>query len=186
MTAHDVMSVSEVSDRSLSTQSSSGSFGSRQVLEPVAVQAARIKNAVMINQARTLMSSATTKALPSSGERRGEVAGAEKKFKNVNLWALVREMRAYVCVRNRRYHLKVYPKCFVGFEAAQWMIDSGYAANEEDAEVLGTMLVTAGLIFHVCDDHEFKAKYLFYRFAVDERALDEEVSVCRSSRLSKK
>jgi len=95
------------------------------------------------------------------------------KFESYDLWRLADTMRNHVRVRDRMYHFKVYPKCFVGFEAAKWLVKNKYVDSTEEAEYLGTMLVTSGLIFHVCDDHEFKAQYLFYRFAADETRVTE-------------
>jgi len=159
----------------MSTSTTSSSRRSAVALDPMKTQASRAFRAVSVNHTKTRMSSMALKALD---ELDGPLdSDPEQKFKDINLWALVREMRTHVHVRDRRYHFKVYPMCFVGFEGAQWLIKAGYAENEKDAEVLGTMLVTAGLVYHVCDDHEFRSKYLFYRFAVDEmRTSDPSVS----------
>ena len=45
------------------------------------------------------------------------------------------------------------------------MVSRKHAASADEALALGTLLVQANLLCHVCDDHEFKNDFLFYRFA---------------------
>eukprot|EP00182_Erythrolobus_australicus_P002404 CAMPEP_0185832196 /NCGR_PEP_ID=MMETSP1353-20130828/1945_1 /TAXON_ID=1077150 /ORGANISM="Erythrolobus australicus, Strain CCMP3124" /LENGTH=167 /DNA_ID=CAMNT_0028530347 /DNA_START=114 /DNA_END=617 /DNA_ORIENTATION=+ len=150
------MSISDVSsERSKSSSLASLNLGSSPKLEPVKTQALRLRHSLRSGFSRS--SSAGSSAV-----------GAAPSVGLEDYLELAREMRASVTVRDRRYLAKVYPKCFVGFEGAAWLIKAGYAADEAEAEEIGTQLITAGILFHVCDDHEFKAKYLFYRFAQDE------------------
>lgn len=77
-------------------------------------------------------------------------------------------LREHVEVTDRKYHLRTYKACFVGSEACDWMVESGTASDYEQAELLGNVLIDAGVIHHVVKDHDFKNDYLFYRFASDE------------------
>lgn len=72
-------------------------------------------------------------------------------------------------VKDRVYGLppKRYPKCFVGSEAVQAMIAHGIAADDQDAERIGNLLLEAGVFRHVLSEHPFRNAFLFYRFASD-------------------
>ena len=76
--------------------------------------------------------------------------------------------RSFV-VRDRTYGFppKRYPKCFVGSEAVQRMIEEGIAIDAHDAVRIGNMLLEAGLFRHVLNEHAFKNDDLYYRFAAD-------------------
>ena len=87
---------------------------------------------------------------------------------DVDFPELVDEFRRHIEVQDRTYRLKTYDNCFVGEEAAQWMIDAGFADTTQQAEVLGNLMLEAGVFHHVLRDHDFKCDYLFYRFAEDE------------------
>lgn len=71
-------------------------------------------------------------------------------------------------IKDRRYHLRTYQKSFVGSEFVHWLIQTGEAANVEEAVRLGQALLESGIIHHVCDDHQFKNELLFYRFRYDD------------------
>lgn len=71
-------------------------------------------------------------------------------------------------VKDRRYHLKSYKNCFVGSDAVQFMVSSGLTSTEEDALLLGNLLLDAGYIAHVLREHKFENKHLFYRFTKHE------------------
>mmetsp|Transcript_16679 Transcript_16679/g.16775 ORF Transcript_16679/g.16775 Transcript_16679/m.16775 type:complete len:265 (-) Transcript_16679:78-872(-) len=96
-----------------------------------------------------------------------QIAEWDRKFESCNLWEISNRMRNGVKVRDRMYHFKVYSKCFVGSEAAKWMVKEGLVESISEAEYLGSLLVNAGLIHHYCDDHDFRAQFLFYCFAMD-------------------
>mgnify|MGYP001793776475 CR=1 FL=1 len=85
------------------------------------------------------------------------------------LQILVSQMRGTngVEVRDRRFGLHVYPRCFVGTEAVEWLMQTQLASREE-AIRLGQTLMEQGLLHHVTDEHFFKDDYLFYRFYADE------------------
>mmetsp|Transcript_8048 Transcript_8048/g.14300 ORF Transcript_8048/g.14300 Transcript_8048/m.14300 type:complete len:405 (-) Transcript_8048:115-1329(-) len=90
------------------------------------------------------------------------------KFENVDLFEMASDLRNNVSVKDRVYRFKVYRQCFIGRTMAEYLVKSGICENEEEAIYLGNKLIDAGLIFHVCDEHDFKAEFLFYRFHIDE------------------
>ncbi|MGK7877429.1 MAG: mechanosensitive ion channel domain-containing protein [Xenococcaceae cyanobacterium] len=73
-------------------------------------------------------------------------------------------------IKDRRYRLNVYPACFVGSEAVDWLVQKKTCTREEAIE-LGQILIERGIIHHVVDQHHFKDAYLFYRFYADETAV---------------
>ncbi len=72
-------------------------------------------------------------------------------------------------VRDRTHGFppKRYPKCFVGREAVQRIIEAGIAEDAQDAVRIGNLLLEAGVFRHVLNEHAFKNEDLFYRFATD-------------------
>ncbi len=66
-------------------------------------------------------------------------------------------------IKDRRFRLILYSKCFVGSEAVQWLMKTQKASREE-AIRLGQLMVDQGLIHHVVDEQPFLDQYLFYRF----------------------
>jgi hypothetical protein len=87
----------------------------------------------------------------------------------VDLNILVRKMRDIggIKVKDRRYHLRVYPRCFIGSEAVEWMKQQ-LPMTVEECVKLGQRLIDAKLIHHVTNDREFQDGYFFYRFYWDE------------------
>ncbi|CAM9543770.1 unnamed protein product, partial [Chrysoparadoxa australica] len=77
-------------------------------------------------------------------------------------------MHSSLDIKDRKYHLSSYKKCFVGKDAVEWMLRSGVSNSEEDAVSLGQLLIENGDIAHVTKDHSFANDNLFYRFARDE------------------
>lgn len=84
--------------------------------------------------------------------------------------ALIARMRGEngVAIRDRRHRLNLYPQCFVGSEAVEWLMNDQQIARES-AVNLGQALVERGLMHHVLDEHSFKDALLFYRFFEDEQ-----------------
>uniref|UniRef100_UPI00398E635E DEP domain-containing mTOR-interacting protein isoform X1 n=1 Tax=Pristiophorus japonicus TaxID=55135 RepID=UPI00398E635E len=83
-------------------------------------------------------------------------------------------------IKDRRYHLRTYPNCFVAKELIDWLLDHKDAADRVTAIKLMQKLLDHGVIHHVCDEHkEFKDAKLFYRFRKDDGTfpLDSEVKV---------
>ena len=53
---------------------------------------------------------------------------------------LLKKMREGVEVKDRRYHLKMYKKVFVGCKAVDFLVNSGLAASRDDAVRIGLEL----------------------------------------------
>jgi potassium-dependent mechanosensitive channel len=70
-------------------------------------------------------------------------------------------------IKDRRYLVNIYPKCFVGSEAVDWLVRN-QRTTKEGAVRIGQLLVNRGIIHHVLDEHSFEDKNLFYRFYADE------------------
>jgi len=85
------------------------------------------------------------------------------------LAALVARMRGPdgLAIVDRRHLLRVYPRCFLGREAVDWLVDREQMTRAE-AVALGQRLVAHGLVRHVLDEHDFKDAPLFYRFRADD------------------
>jgi small-conductance mechanosensitive channel len=81
------------------------------------------------------------------------------------LAAVVDKMRqpGAVEIADRRYLFTVYPSCFVGREAVDWMSHS-LDLSRSDAEALGQKMVERGYVHHVLDEHDFRDGKFFYRF----------------------
>ena len=77
------------------------------------------------------------------------------------------EDKYHLCMLEDRYLLKLYPKCFVGSDLVDWMVDN-LSIPLEKAVKIGQQLVDNKIIHHVHDQHEFENRYLFYRFYIDE------------------
>ena len=95
---------------------------------------------------------------------------AEASFDTTDLDKLSERVKSVLDIRDRKYGIppKTYPKCFVGNEAVEKLVDEGIATHAEDAVRIGNMMLSAGVIHHVLDAHAFKNENLFYRFLSDE------------------
>ncbi|MDJ0571288.1 MAG: hypothetical protein QNJ53_19865 [Pleurocapsa sp. MO_192.B19] len=80
-------------------------------------------------------------------------------------YSLAREIQADrgVEIKNRWYNLRLYRQCFIGSELVDWLVETKGISTQE-AIILGQSLLGYRLIRHVCDDHDFKNEFLFYRF----------------------
>jgi sensor c-di-GMP phosphodiesterase-like protein len=72
-------------------------------------------------------------------------------------------------VRDRMFHLRTYPQCFVGREAVDWMVQHA-RISRSDAVQQGRRLLALGLMAHVVDEHDFEDAELFYRLATPTNA----------------
>ena len=79
--------------------------------------------------------------------------------------ALVEKMQENegVEITNRRFRLNVYPDCFVGSEAVDWLVQTQNYSRSE-AVRLGQQLLERGFLQHVSDDIPFRDDYFFYQF----------------------
>lgn len=87
---------------------------------------------------------------------------------NVELAGLSGMLRDGVEIKDRKYRLRTYEKCFVGSEACGWLIKQGLASDVPQAIVLGDLMIQQGLFHHVLREQPFKNEQLFYRFSDDE------------------
>jgi hypothetical protein len=71
---------------------------------------------------------------------------------------------AALAIADRRYHLRDWPRCFVGAEAVA-ALQPLHALTHADAVALGQAMGTLGLLSHVTGDHAFEDSPLFYRLA---------------------
>ncbi len=69
-------------------------------------------------------------------------------------------------IEDRTYKLRVYPRCFVGHEAVDWMVAT-IGISRAEAVRRGRALVAVGLIHHVLDEHDFNDGDFFYRLTPD-------------------
>ncbi|MEM9274718.1 MAG: mechanosensitive ion channel domain-containing protein [Cyanobacteria bacterium P01_F01_bin.143] len=93
----------------------------------------------------------------------------EDKLTKKELDKLVEEMRSDdgLKIRDRDYYLNFYPKCFIGSEAVDWLVQKHNYKREEAIEI-GQIMLEKNIIHHVTDEHTFKDAYFFYRFYIDE------------------
>ncbi|XP_053104935.1 DEP domain-containing mTOR-interacting protein-like [Hemicordylus capensis] len=83
-------------------------------------------------------------------------------------------------IKDRRYHLRTYPNCFVAKELTDWLIDHKEAPDRETGIRLMQKLMDHHIIHHVCDEHfDYKDAKLLYRFCKDDGTfpLNKDVKV---------
>ncbi|XP_070600550.1 DEP domain-containing mTOR-interacting protein-like [Erythrolamprus reginae] len=83
-------------------------------------------------------------------------------------------------IKDRRYHLRTYPNCFVAKELTDWLIDHKEAPDRETGIRLMQKLMDHDILHHVCDEHsDYKDAKLLYRFRKDDGTfpLNKEVKV---------
>ncbi len=95
----------------------------------------------------------------------------------IDLKQVVTLMRNFggVSIRDRRYKLKNYARCFVGSEAVAWLVRNLELSSDEAVQ-LGQRLVNEGWVHHVVDEHAFEDHQFFYRFYLDEEQFHERTS----------
>ncbi|XP_053814274.1 DEP domain-containing mTOR-interacting protein-like isoform X2 [Vidua macroura] len=72
-------------------------------------------------------------------------------------------------IKDRRFHLRTYPNCFVAKELTDWLIDHKEAPDRETGIRLMQKLMDHYIIHHVCDEHsDYKDAKLLYRFRKDD------------------
>jgi small-conductance mechanosensitive channel len=97
------------------------------------------------------------------------VASLTPHLAALDLDRLIAQMRGPdgLDVRDRRHHLKVYPACFVGSEAVEWL-QRRHRIHREEAVRVGQTLIEHGMVRHVLDEHPFRDGNFFYRFVADD------------------
>ena len=81
---------------------------------------------------------------------------------------LYTEVKVAGLIKDRRYHLKIYPLCFKGNELIDFLLAKKKVGTRNEAIVLGSSLLMHGIIRHVVSDHNFKDEELFFRFLLDD------------------
>ncbi|XP_061730830.1 DEP domain-containing mTOR-interacting protein isoform X1 [Nerophis ophidion] len=72
-------------------------------------------------------------------------------------------------IKDRRYHLRTYPNCFVAQELIDWLVSHKEAPDRVTAVCLMQHLMDQDIVHHVCDKRsEFKDAKLLYRFRKDD------------------
>lgn len=72
-------------------------------------------------------------------------------------------------IKDRRYHLRTYPNCFVAQELTDWLVSHKEAPNRVTAVCLMQHLLDHDIVHHVCDKRPmFKDAKLLYRFRKDD------------------
>ncbi|MEW6496170.1 MAG: mechanosensitive ion channel domain-containing protein [Cyanobacteriota bacterium] len=110
-----------------------------------------------------------TSGVPMS-EKTLLTASSREKLASIDIESLVRAMQepGGVEIKDRHHHMNIYPRCFVGSEAVEWLMQT-QNCTREDAIQLGQLLVDRGIIHHVSDEQPFRDGYIFYRFYADEQ-----------------
>ncbi|KAJ3602629.1 hypothetical protein NHX12_030378 [Muraenolepis orangiensis] len=72
-------------------------------------------------------------------------------------------------IKERRYHLRTYPNCFVAQELTGWLVAHKEAPDRATAICLMQHLMDHDMVHHVCDKRPvFKDAKLLYRFRKDD------------------
>lgn len=70
--------------------------------------------------------------------------------------AIAKQLYKIVNVKDRKYRLTTYKRCFTGNGAVKAMINNNLATDKEAAIKLGQSLLEKGVFHHVLGDHDFK------------------------------
>ena len=94
-----------------------------------------------------------------------------REWSDEDLARLVERMRepSGVPIQDRRHRLAVYPRCFVGSEAVDWLLRTAELTRGE-AVALGQRLIDRGFVRHVLDEHGFRDGNFFYGFRTGSSA----------------
>ncbi|KAK2862527.1 hypothetical protein Q5P01_002060 [Channa striata] len=72
-------------------------------------------------------------------------------------------------IKDRRYHLRTYPNCFIAQELVDWLVSHKEAPDRAAAVCLMQHLMDHDIVHHVCDKRPvFKDAKLLYRFRKDD------------------
>jgi hypothetical protein len=85
-------------------------------------------------------------------------------------------------IKDRRYHLRIYPECFIASEGVTW-IERALRVPREKAIEIGQALQASGLIYHVAREQTFSDAALFFRVTQipTSWAMERFYSLIRSS-----
>lgn len=104
---------------------------------------------------------------PASQNTVSSESSENSKFcQSVNLDDIISQMQGAegVEIKDRWYRKNLYPACFIGAEAVDWLMRTQNCQKDE-AIALGQLLCDRALIHHVSDDLSFMDGYQFYRFS---------------------
>lgn len=95
-----------------------------------------------------------------------------EKLAAIDIEAWVKAMRepGGLEIKDRRHRLNLYPCCFVGSEAVEWVMRTQNCTREEAINI-GQLLVDREIIHDVTDEHPFQDDFFFYRFYTDEQGV---------------
>lgn len=88
-----------------------------------------------------------------------------RKHTGMSAEQLVVLLNDHLDIKDRSYHLKKYPQCFVGAEAVAGMLRQ-LKLTKESALAVGRALGSLGLLHHVEHQHMFEDQPLFFRLAL--------------------
>ncbi|XP_035487408.1 DEP domain-containing mTOR-interacting protein [Scophthalmus maximus] len=81
-------------------------------------------------------------------------------------------------IKERRYHLRTYPNCFVAQELIDWLVRHKEAPERATAVCLMQHLLDHDIVHHVCDKRSvFKDAKLLYRFRKDDGTVPFSIEV---------
>ncbi|XP_071956083.1 rap guanine nucleotide exchange factor 4-like isoform X2 [Antedon mediterranea] len=79
--------------------------------------------------------------------------------------------RSPTLIRDRKLHLRTYRRCLVGSEMVDWLIQQSPISlihSRTQAVGMWQSLLEEGVVVHVCWEHPFRDRELFYRFREDD------------------
>jgi hypothetical protein len=140
---------------------------SPELTELVAALARRHFSEGELAAARAALS--TAQASEPDGDESADDTRGDRGWSEAGLASLVERMRGRDGVPrlDRRHLLKLYPCCFVGREAVDWLVRCE-ALTRDQAVSVGQLMVERNLLHHVLDEHTFHDDALFYRFRSDD------------------
>jgi len=96
-----------------------------------------------------------------------------KELRILEIEYLLDKILPGVCIEDRHFHTKTYPRCFVANELVSYMILHKIAKDAKDAAEKGQVLVQCRVFEHVVDlSHTFENKYLFFRLRETHKLLE--------------
>ncbi|XP_014674517.1 PREDICTED: rap guanine nucleotide exchange factor 4-like [Priapulus caudatus] len=102
-------------------------------------------------------------ALPITQEPSEKLSRAGKVLRTVLL------SRAPTMIRDRKFHLRTYRRCMVASDMVDWLLQQSTVVHSRGQAVgMWQALLEEGVVAHVSHEHQFKDKYLFYRFREDD------------------
>lgn len=85
-----------------------------------------------------------------------------------------------VPIKDRRYNLVKYKKCFVGKEFIDWLMNQWSFKLRDDAINVAEILYNMGWFEHINGDNKFKDEILYYRMKVEIKK-DKVVKITKKS-----